>query len=65
MKIHILMVNRYKTTVARALMVVSNSFSSPLEQKHIAADLEKLRVIFYIENGILCVLIRIASMRRF
>ena len=35
--------------------------------QYLAADLEKFRVIFFfdIENGILCVLIRIASMRRF
>ena len=32
----------------------------------IAADFRYIKVIyFYIENGILCVLIRVASMRRF
>ena len=36
-----------------------------LGKNTIAANLEKLRVIFYVENGILCVLIRIASVRRF
>ena len=47
---------------------VSNSFWSPLvKKKTLAADLGYFRVIFffYIENGILCVFIRIASMRRF
>ena len=45
---------------------VSNSFLSPLEKSHssrfgiIYGDF-----LFYIDNGILCVLIRIASKRRF
>ena len=37
----------------------------PLGKSPIAADSGQFRVIFYVENGILCVLIRIASMRRF
>ena len=37
-----------------------------LEKNPIAADLGSFRVFFFhVENGILCVLIRIASMRRF
>ena len=38
-----------------------------LGKNPIAADLEYFRVIFffYIQNGILCVLIRIVSMRQF
>ena len=43
---------------------VSNSFFSPLQKNPIAADLGYLQMIFfYIENGILCVLLRITSMR--
>ena len=40
---------------------VSNSFLSPLEKIPVA-DLEQFKVtfFFYIENGIMCVLIRIA-----
>ena len=41
---------------------VSNSFLSPLETNSIAADLGKFREI---ENGMLCILVRIALMRRF
>ena len=49
---------------------VSNSFLGPLKKNPIAADIiifgiikgDFLRII---DNGILCVLIRIASMRRF
>ena len=43
-------------------MAISNSFLSPLEKNHTAADLEKFSVIFflYTDIGVLCVLIRIA-----
>ena len=59
---------------------LSNSFLSPLEKNPIAADLGYFTVIFFFilkmayfvfslesphRNGIFCVLIRIASMRRF
>ena len=47
------------------ITAVSTTFLSPLKNL-IAADLGQFRVIFlYIEKGILCVLIRIASMRRY
>ena len=43
-----------------------NSFLSPLEKSHSGKfRLIKDDFLFYIENGLLCVLIRIASMRRF
>ena len=47
-------------------MAVSNSFLNPLEKSHCC----RFRMIsgnflFYIENGILCVLVKIALMRRF
>ena len=50
----------------KLITAVSNSFSGPLEKIPIAADADSFRVIFffYVENGILCVLIKIASMRR-
>ena len=63
-----------RTAMTRTLMArlprlfrISNSFLSPLEKKSHSC---RLRIIsddflFYIENGILCVLIRIASLRRF
>ena len=46
-------------------MAVTNSCLGP--KNPIVADLGYFRVIFpfYIENGILCVLFRIASVRRF
>ena len=45
---------------------VSNSFLSPLKKSH-SSRLRLFKGIFafYIENGMLCVLIRIASLRRF
>ena len=44
---------------------VSNSFLSPLERIPQLQIKNNLLVFFYIGNGILCLLIRIASMRRF
>ena len=49
---------------------VSNSFLSPLERDPIAADIIifgiiKCEFLYYIDNDILCVLIRIASLWRF
>ena len=45
---------------------ISNSFLSPLEKIPKLQILDNLGdFLFYIENGVLCVLIRIASMRRF
>ena len=48
-------------------MAVSNPLLSPLEKTQIAANLGLFwgDFLFYIENGILCVPVRIASMRRF
>ena len=63
-----------RTAMARTLMtcllVYHGCFELVLEslgKNPRAANLEKFRMIFcvYIENGILCVLIRIALMRRF
>ena len=46
---------------------VSNSFLSPLEKKKHSCRFGIIQgdFLFYIENGILCVLIRMSSMRRF
>ena len=45
---------------------VSNSFLSPLEKYHsYSFGIFMGDFLFNIENGILCVLIRIAAMRRF
>ena len=59
-----------RTSVARTLLVYHGFFElvlGSLGKYLIAADLGLFRAIllFYIEYGILCVLIRIASMRRF
>ena len=68
------MINLYDgvlKAVARILMAFSNSFLSPFRKKtHTAADIIVFGIIlsdflFYTDKGILCVLIRIASMRRF
>ena len=65
--------NYSRTSVARvntdgsSTTAVSNTFFGPLKKSHSG----RLRIIkgifflFYIENGMLCVLIRIASLRRF
>ena len=46
---------------------VSNSFLSPLDKKSYSCRFGIIKVVFlfHIKNGILCVLIRIASSRRF
>ena len=61
-----------RTSVARTLMAhLPRLFRTcswvSWKKNPIAADVGSFRVIFlfYVENGILCVLIRIASMRRF
>ena len=48
-------------------MAVSNSFLSPLEKQSYSCTFELILddVLFYLENGILCVILRIASIRRF
>ena len=60
-----------RTSMARTLMArlprLFRTHFKSLGKNPLAADLGLFSVIFffYIENGILCVFIRIASMRRF